>query len=135
MLTVTFKAWAEAAHLLTLGDEGMGNEDDQRSVCARFGAAFLESSPQSKVGIALNTLGHLPLNGLRHPPEGGTCGWYIWAGESFSTDPNDWNALHVSHLAVRCADALPYLGLAPGWRFLIAPGYEDVWYDESLLKV
>ena len=30
---------------------------------------------------------------------------------------------------------LPYLGLAPGWRFLIAPGYEDVWYDEKLLLV
>jgi hypothetical protein len=26
-----------------------------------------------------------------------------------------------------------YLGLAPGWRFLIAPGYEDVWFDEILL--
>lgn len=25
------------------------------------------------------------------------------------------------------------LGLAEGWRFLIAPGHEDVWYDASLL--
>ena len=24
-------------------------------------------------------------------------------------------------------------GLPPGWRFLIAPGHEDVWYDGSLL--
>lgn len=22
-----------------------------------------------------------------------------------------------------------------GWRFLIAPGHEDVWYDEALLRV
>jgi hypothetical protein len=27
-----------------------------------------------------------------------------------------------------------YLGLALGWRFLIAPEYEDVWYDTNLLK-
>ncbi|OLT22119.1 hypothetical protein BJF81_13360 [Ornithinimicrobium sp. CNJ-824] len=26
------------------------------------------------------------------------------------------------------------LGVAPGWRFLIAPGYEDVWCDPSLLS-
>jgi hypothetical protein len=26
-----------------------------------------------------------------------------------------------------------YFGLEPGWRFLLAPGYEDVWYDATLL--
>ncbi|WP_459213513.1 immunity protein Imm33 domain-containing protein [Paraburkholderia caribensis] len=28
---------------------------------------------------------------------------------------------------------MPYLGLPPGWRFLIAEGYEDVWEDAKLL--
>lgn len=28
-----------------------------------------------------------------------------------------------------------YLGLPPGWRFLIAPGYEDIWFDEALLSI
>ena len=27
------------------------------------------------------------------------------------------------------------LGLGPGWRFLIAPGHEDVWFDANLLNV
>ena len=27
-----------------------------------------------------------------------------------------------------------YLGLAPGWRFLIAGDYEDVWFDERLTR-
>jgi hypothetical protein len=28
-----------------------------------------------------------------------------------------------------------YLGLAPGWRFLIGEdGYEDVWFDPDLLQ-
>ncbi len=30
-------------------------------------------------------------------------------------------------------DVLPYLGLPPGWRFLVAPGYVDVWEDPALL--
>jgi hypothetical protein len=29
----------------------------------------------------------------------------------------------------------PYLALPPGWRFLLAPGYEDVWYDPTLLDL
>ena len=43
--------------------------------------------------------------------------------------------LHVGHLAERLPDVMPYLALPPGWRFLLAPGREDVWYDESLLNV
>jgi hypothetical protein len=43
--------------------------------------------------------------------------------------------MHVAHLADYCPELLPYIGLAPGWRVLLAPGYEDVWYDESLLKI
>jgi len=30
---------------------------------------------------------------------------------------------------------LDYLALPPGWRFLIAPDYKDVWFDENLLKL
>ncbi len=26
-------------------------------------------------------------------------------------------------------EVLPYLALPPGWRFLIADGYEDGWFD------
>jgi hypothetical protein len=25
--------------------------------------------------------------------------------------------------------------LGPGWRFLVAPGQEDVWFDPNLLSV
>ena len=30
---------------------------------------------------------------------------------------------------------LPYLGLAPGWRFLLAGDYADVWEDIALLEM
>lgn len=46
-----------------------------------------------------------------------------------------FNVLCASHLHERCPEILKYLGLAPGWRFLVAPGYEDVWYDANLLNV
>ena len=39
--------------------------------------------------------------------------------------------------AVDCLSDLRQMGLAlpPGWRFLLAPDYEDVWYDPSLLLI
>ena len=43
--------------------------------------------------------------------------------------------MHLEHLFGRCQRVLPYLALPPGWRFLIADGYEDVWRDDSLLIV
>ena len=50
-------------------------------------------------------------------------------------DADFFQALHVSHLKDKCPEILKYLGLAPGWRVLVASEYEDVWYDEKLLDV
>jgi hypothetical protein len=50
----------------------------------------------------------LPLNGLRHAPEGDTCGWYIWAGEELSDDSAFFEPLHVEHLPAVCPEVLPY---------------------------
>jgi hypothetical protein len=36
-------------------------------------------------------------------------------------------------LPERCPRALKYLALPPGWRFLDAPGHEDIWRDATLL--
>jgi hypothetical protein len=43
--------------------------------------------------------------------------------------------LHVAQLPERCRRALKYLALPPGWRFLDAPGHEDVWSDPALLDL
>lgn len=109
---------------------------EQKEICIKYKSAFVQSPSFLKVGIALNVKDKIfPINGLRHPIEGDTTGWYIWAGEKFSDDPNFFVPIHVEHLEEWCPYIIKYLGLAPGWRFLIAPGYEDVWEDSSLLKI
>lgn len=110
-------------------------DDAQRAVCEKYGAHFVPAAPHLKVGIATNVRdGVKPLNGLRHPAQGDTTGWYIWAGEE-PPDKVDFVPLHVAHLHEWCPRVLPLLGLAPGWRFLVADDYEDVWEDASLLNV
>lgn len=104
----------------------------QEDMCRRFAAAFLPPSAEALLGVALESLAPgLPLHGMRHEPQADYCGWYIWAGDS-STDPDFFKPLKVDQLASMAPQLLPYLGLGPGWRFLLAPGYEDVWFDPTL---
>ena len=108
----------------------------QKTLCKHYKTSYCPSPDNLKVGIALNVRnGITPINGLRHPQEGDTTGWYIWAGEELSNDSDFFKPLHVEHLADWCPEIRKYLGLPPGWRFLIAGDHEDVWYDESLLDV
>ena len=110
-------------------------KEQQLKICNKFKVPWVNSPPHLKVGIAKNVGdGLMPVNGLRHHPTGDTTGWYIWAGETFSTAPDFFVPVHVEHLKDRCPEALKFLGLPPGWRFLIASGYEDAWHDPSLLS-
>ncbi|WRT93484.1 hypothetical protein U9J33_02960 [Novosphingobium sp. RL4] len=53
--------------------------DRQREICNRFGADFVPSDDNLIVGISKGALkDEVPLHGLRHPPDQGTTGWFIW---------------------------------------------------------
>lgn len=127
---------------MTRNDRASGAVNDvamrraQQEICRRFGSMFVASPEGSRADVAENVgTGLQPLNGLRHPVDGNRTGWFIWAGKDLSRDPDFFKSIHVSHLADRSPVLLPYLGLAPGWRFLVAVGYEDVWYDGTLLNI
>jgi hypothetical protein len=91
----------------------------------RYNAAFSPPDDAMKVGISDSALrGEVPLHGLRHQPESGTSGWFIWSGE-WSDAADFFKPLHLHHLTGDCPAALPFLSLPPGWRFMIAPDHED----------
>src|SRR3989338_9488814 len=108
---------------------------EQKKVCQKYDLEWFPSPPDMKIGISKDIRkGKMPINGLRHPPEKGTAGWYIWAGD-YSDNPDFFEALHIEHLPEHFSLVLPYLGLPPGWRFQIDDkGYADVWEDKSLLN-
>ena len=75
----------------------------QMLVCSQYKTEFVSSPSHLKVGIALNVRsGISPIHGLRHPPEKDTTGWYIWAGEDLSENPEFFQPLHVEHLEEWC---------------------------------
>ncbi len=110
--------------------------EEQKAICLKYNSNYQEAHADLIIGVSQNVKeGILPINGLRHPAEGNTAGWYIWAGDEFSEDPEFFIPLHIKHLEEWCPLAIKYLGLPPGWRFLVTPDYEDVWFDNSLLNI
>ena len=109
----------------------------QIDICKKYKTSFLQIEYFHKVGISKEiNRQRYPINGRRHPPIADTTGWYIWFGNEPPTEDEDYFVpLHVDHLLELCPEVLPYLGLSPGWRFLLAPDYEDVWFDKNLLDI
>jgi len=110
-------------------------EETQKTLCSRFSTAFVSTPPEDAIGLATSTLGLKPINGIRHPLTPGTSGWYIWCGESFSESADFFDPQCASHVYESLPDASHLLGLPPGYRFLLAEDYLDVWHDAALLNV
>jgi len=106
----------------------------QNDICKKFEAIPCPIKEGEKLGLAIDTIGQLPINGLRHISENGTCGWYIWCGENLSENSDFFKPLHASHIQEYLPEVEQYLALPPGYRFLIAGEYEDVWHDSSLIS-
>jgi hypothetical protein len=107
----------------------------QKVVCVEDAVGYVASLPESKLGFAPSTKGKIPINGLRHPVVGDTNGWYIWCGDDFSNDGKFFQPLHASHVYEDYPVVAKFLGLPPGFRFLLTPGAVDIWFDESLLEL
>jgi hypothetical protein len=104
-------------------------EREQRALCQRVKSEFFPSDEDKKVGLAIDTINQSPIYGARVAPTAETTGWYIWAGPH-SEDSEFYQPVHASHLKELCPLILKYLGLAPGYKFIIdRNGYEDVWFE------
>ena len=119
-----------------LGDYNNWNSHIQRQkdICEKVKSDWRPVNPKHKIGVSDN-LDNQPVHGLRHPPEKGTTGWFIWTGE-YSAADDFFKPIHAGHLLQKRPDLIKYLGLPPGYRFLVDnKGHEDIWTDDQLLNV
>jgi hypothetical protein len=122
-----------------MSDKGEYNKfvKEQKKKASAQGVDYCPAKAGRKIGISKTfNPSVMPINGLRHPQTRTTTGWYIWTGEYLSDAPDFFKPLHVEHLVRIYPSIIKYLGLPPGYRFLVDnKGYEDIWYDEKLLEV
>ncbi|WP_444544551.1 immunity protein Imm33 domain-containing protein [Rugosimonospora africana] len=106
-------------------------------MCRRFAVGPAPPRPGTIVGIAMSRPRELdPPHALRHEVVGTTSGWFVWRGADVpQEDDHFFQPMHVEHLDGYAPELAPYLALPPGWRVLLAPGHEDVWYDKVILDV
>ncbi len=106
----------------------------KNEVCEKMGVKPDIPLQNSKLGIAIETIGEIPIHGARHLPENGTNGWYIWCGELNLDQDDFYKPLHIEHIDEYLPMVREYLDLPPGYRFLIDEnGYEDIWFDDQLI--
>ncbi|HTJ91775.1 MAG TPA: hypothetical protein VL424_01550 [Pararobbsia sp.] len=107
----------------------------QRRICEQFGAEYFGCEGALSISVGRNVrCGLHPLNGLRIAPDDRASGWYIWAGEQFSLTADFFVTVTVAELADWAPHVMPYLGLPPGWRFVVTDKHEDAWRDADLVK-
>jgi len=111
---------------------------EQKSLCDKLKTTWIPIGMNSLIAINDSIFTPIqPINGLRHPTQGKLEGWYLWSGgEIPQTDNSFFEPLHAGHLLTERQIVLKYLGLPPGWRFQIDDkGYEDIWFDSSILTI
>jgi hypothetical protein len=107
-------------------------DEVQRRICEKYGTDFDPAAPNSMLAISKNfDPRSFPIHGLRDNTA--TSGWYLWVGD-FSVELDFWEVMHCHHLNEVCPLAVRYLALPRGWRFLFDETYEDVWFDQNILR-
>jgi len=106
--------------------------EEQKLVCEEFDSKYMQVHETDLVAIAKQTLGKEPIVGLRKKPDAENVSWFIYGGELEEGD-DFFDVISVKELEDVFPDAIPYLALEEGFRFMIdADEYEDVWKADIL---
>lgn len=108
--------------------------EKQKEICSDYHSKWNPINKKLIVGVSSNLVND-PINGLRHPAEKSTTGWFIWTGE-YSELEDFFKPICAEHLLQIRPDIIKFLGLDIGFRFLCdKSGYQDVWNDDRLKEI
>ena len=110
--------------------------EEQKLVCEEFDSAYIKVKEDDVVAVAKHTLDQEPIVGLRNKPEPGEkVAWFIYGGE-LGEGEDFFETMTVKELEEILPDAIPFLALETGFRFMIdRDDYEDVWKAEPDLGI
>lgn len=103
--------------------------EEQKLVCEQYGSAYRAVNDQDVIAIAVQSLTEESIVGIRNLPDSDGIAWFIYGGELDDAD-DFFQTITVKELEEVFPEALPFLALDTGYRFLIDHDeYEDVWRE------
>ncbi|WP_122901421.1 hypothetical protein [Acinetobacter sp. B51(2017)] len=103
--------------------------EEQKLVCEQYGSAYRAVNDQDVIAIAVQSLTEESIVGIRNLPDSDGIAWFIYGGELDDAD-DFFHTITVKELEEVFPEALPFLALDTGYRFLIDHDeYEDVWRE------
>ena len=106
--------------------------EEQKLVCEEFDSRYIKVNETDLVAIAKQTLNKEPIVGLRKKPDADNVAWFIYGGE-LEEGEDFFDIVTVKELEDIFPDAIPYLSLEEGFRFMIdADEYEGVWKADAI---
>jgi len=106
--------------------------EEQKLVCEEFDSWYIKVNETDLVVMAKQTLSKETIVGLRKQPDAENVSWFIYGGE-LEEGEDFFDVISVKELEEVFPDAIPYLALEQGFRFMIdADEYEDVWKADIL---
>lgn len=106
--------------------------EEQKLVCEQYGSAYRAVNDQDVIAIAVKSLTEESIVGIRNLPDSDGIAWFIYGGELDDAD-DFFQTMSVKELEEVFPEALPFLALDTGYRFLIDHDeYEDVWREGEL---
>ena len=107
----------------------------QKEICIKYGAIPCACSNADSMLIAKESIGLLPINGMRRQAHRGESGWTVWCGADIPADEETFfSELPAFNIQRSLAEAYQFLALPPGYRFLIAGAFAKAWFDPGLLN-
>ena len=92
--------------------------------------------PNDALGLAMETLRTMPLNGMRYLADDGGSGWYIWGGEQLQQTADFFTPVQFRDLDTYVSNLQLFLDLPPVFLFETNNrGRQKVWFDGGLLDV
>ncbi|MFK7089515.1 hypothetical protein AAFM71_11950 [Chromobacterium violaceum] len=109
----------------------MVSSKEQIEICKKYSSKIIDLDENEMVAIALETIGQLPIRGVRTSKrEGDNISWFFYCGE-FHASPDFFKPMHASHLNEYLPEVLKFLCLEPGYKFMTDQyGFEDVWKED-----
>ena len=109
--------------------------EEQKLVCEEFDSAYIKVNEDDVVAVAKQTLDkELIVEKKKKPETDENVCWFIYGGE-LEEGEDFFETMTVKALEEILPEAIPYLALETGFRFMIdRDDYEDVWKAEPDLS-